>query len=283
MSTTPEAAGTTTEKKPKKGRNSHGQFTKGNKGGPGNPFARQVGQLRSSLIHSTTREEVIRVGDVLKEKALGGDVAAIKLFFYYLIGRPADVVDPDRMDIDEWEKLKEIAVDAHETEDMVQQCPAVVACELVKLQWPAELEQNLRESADETAAIEAEIEEDERRMEQLEAAEDEARRQRAKEVADPCPAQDAHSAPDSRLASPRQRKKSAAPISGERQRKSPSTDRSNGTSPEERPDQAAPSAGDLLISQLSQRLGQRLGGEEAMTRLDSPSTNGDKTATDERG
>ena len=32
------------------GRDASGRFTRGNKGGPGNPFARQVGQLRKALL-----------------------------------------------------------------------------------------------------------------------------------------------------------------------------------------------------------------------------------------
>jgi len=116
MSTTASTTETTAEQRQNKGHDSQGRFTKGNTGGPGNPFARQVAWLRASLVNSSTREEVIRVGKVLHEKALGGDVHAIKLYFQYMLGKPAETVDPDRLAFDEWRKLKEQTVAPEETQ-----------------------------------------------------------------------------------------------------------------------------------------------------------------------
>src|SRR5258708_2822640 len=40
------------------GRDGSGRFAKGNKGGPGNPFARRVGRLRSALLEVVTEEKL---------------------------------------------------------------------------------------------------------------------------------------------------------------------------------------------------------------------------------
>jgi hypothetical protein len=277
MSTTPAATKTAAKQEPNSGHDSQGQFTKGNKGGPGNPFARQVAWLRASLVNSGTREEVISVGKVLHEKALGGDVHAIKLYFQYMLGKPAETVDPDRLAFDEWRKLKEQAVAPVQTQDIVQQCPAEVACELVKLQWPAELERNLREGAEESARVEAEVQEDERYMAEQEAAEEEALKQKRESVArrqkeTASPAGDDHSAA-------RQEARTAVPTGAARQSKPPSPKPADGASVEVENAPDHPGPGERLIRALSRRLSQRLDPEKAMA-LGSPSPNGDQTATD---
>jgi hypothetical protein len=38
--------------------------------------------------------------------AQSGDVQAAKLLLSYAVGRPPDPVNPDRLDVDEWELLK---------------------------------------------------------------------------------------------------------------------------------------------------------------------------------
>src|SRR5262249_44055539 len=134
--------------------------------------------FRSVMICSVTGQEIARAVGVLKEKVFAGELDAMKLFFQYIVGKPVETVDPDRMAIDEWQKLKETAVAPEESGEVVQQCPAEVACDLVRMQWPGELERNLRDAAEENARIEAEVEEDERYMEQMEAAEAEALKQK---------------------------------------------------------------------------------------------------------
>jgi hypothetical protein len=174
MRTEQTATDTTTEQTQSNDRDARGRFTKGNAGGPGNPFARQVTLLRASLVHSVTPQEIIRIGDALKEKALSGDVAAIKLLFQYLLGKPAETLDPDRIAVDEWQKLKDAAIAPQEAADVVQQCPATMACYLVKKQWPGEVEQNMREALEEHAQAEAEAAEDERYLAQRTPEEEEA-------------------------------------------------------------------------------------------------------------
>jgi hypothetical protein len=86
---------------PKQERNTNGTFAKGNSGGPGNPFGRQVAELRTRLLACASPEDWETITKALIKKASTGDVAATKLFYQYTLGKPAPAVDPDRADIDE--------------------------------------------------------------------------------------------------------------------------------------------------------------------------------------
>lgn len=88
------------------GRDSSGRFAKGWQGGPGNPFNRKVGELRSALIKSLTIADMQEIALSLKEKAMAGDMAAMKLLLEYSIGKPQPAIDPDRLDEHELETLK---------------------------------------------------------------------------------------------------------------------------------------------------------------------------------
>ena len=91
------------------GRDAKGRFVKGNRGGPGNPFARQVAGFRKALIGAVSKEDMRTLAGVLRDKALGGDVAAIRLLLAYTVGKPVEPVDPDRLDIDEWDVFEKEA------------------------------------------------------------------------------------------------------------------------------------------------------------------------------
>ncbi|HZY84030.1 MAG TPA: hypothetical protein VFE78_04325 [Gemmataceae bacterium] len=80
-----------------------GRFGKGNAGGPGNPFARQVAALRRTLLASVTEEDVEAVARELVRRAKDGDLAAAKLLLSYTLGKPAAAVDPDTLDQQEWD------------------------------------------------------------------------------------------------------------------------------------------------------------------------------------
>jgi hypothetical protein len=88
-------------------RDVHGRFVKGNKGGPGNPFARQCAALRRAFHAVVTPEDIMAIAGMVLRKAKEGDLAAAKLLFTYVIGRPADAPNPDRLDIDEVSLLQE--------------------------------------------------------------------------------------------------------------------------------------------------------------------------------
>lgn len=88
----------------KSDRDNGGRFAPGNAGGPGNPFARQVGRLRATLLNAVTEADLQEIAAALVDRAKGGDLAAAKLLFGYCIGRPSDTVDPDALDVDEARK-----------------------------------------------------------------------------------------------------------------------------------------------------------------------------------
>ena len=99
---------------PASGRDSRGRFAKGNRGGPGNPFARQTAALRSALLAAVTEQDMQEVAAALLLRARLGNLAAIKLLFSYVIGRPVDPVDPDTLDRDEWRLFGQAPVPGEE-------------------------------------------------------------------------------------------------------------------------------------------------------------------------
>jgi hypothetical protein len=92
------------------GRNRNGTFKKGNAGGPGNPFGRRLAELRRIVLSAVTEEQMRRATEILIEKALGGELAALKMLFQYTLGKPHEAVNPDRVDIDEWELTRQTMV-----------------------------------------------------------------------------------------------------------------------------------------------------------------------------
>ena len=78
-----------------------GRFRPGNKGGPGNPFARQVAEIRKLLLNTVPGERLAKIVLAMVDKAEAGDVAAAKLVLQYTVGKPAETVEPDRIEIDD--------------------------------------------------------------------------------------------------------------------------------------------------------------------------------------
>jgi hypothetical protein len=80
----------------------------------GNPFARRVAALRSALVESVTNEDIAAITRTLIDMARDGDVPAAKLLLAYAIGKPGDTVQPDRLDLDEWQIFRDTAPMAEE-------------------------------------------------------------------------------------------------------------------------------------------------------------------------
>lgn len=76
-------------------RDASGRFVQGNAGGPGNPHAKRVGELRTALLDTVTPEDMQAVVKALVEAAKGGDVAAARVLFERTLGRPveADLIE----------------------------------------------------------------------------------------------------------------------------------------------------------------------------------------------
>ena len=70
---------------PTNGHYANGRFAKGNKGGPGNPFARRTAAMRKAIIDAVTPEQLAAIAAVMVKKAQEGDVAAAKLVFSYAV------------------------------------------------------------------------------------------------------------------------------------------------------------------------------------------------------
>lgn len=79
-------------------RSSNGKFAKGNKGGPGNPYARKVAEFRKVLLESVTEDDFRAIVQCLVEKAKEGDTYAIKELFSRLMGKPVDSPHSDELD-----------------------------------------------------------------------------------------------------------------------------------------------------------------------------------------
>ena len=88
-------------------RDNKGHFARGNAGGPGNPYARQVAELRRELLARCTPERLGKIADRMMELAEEGNVSAAKLIFQYVLGKPHEAVSPDRVDIDEVQTFKD--------------------------------------------------------------------------------------------------------------------------------------------------------------------------------
>jgi hypothetical protein len=107
-------------------RDPDGRFAKGNPGGPGNPFARQVAELRQAALAAVTPETVHAILAKMAERALAGDVQAAKLVLAYAVGRPGAAADPDRLDVQEWNHFKETAPMLNEAESLLTPEPRVL-------------------------------------------------------------------------------------------------------------------------------------------------------------
>ncbi|HMF10648.1 MAG TPA: hypothetical protein VKE94_00025 [Gemmataceae bacterium] len=144
MSTVTERSTASEKTKPNTGRGANGRFAAGNPGGPGNPYARKVAELRQALVNFVTAEDMKEIALVLKEKAKMGNLAAIKLLYQYALGKPLAPTDPDRLDVDEWQKLQEQARPPQEMDQVMHAFPAGVVSELTKIAWPCAVERDFK-------------------------------------------------------------------------------------------------------------------------------------------
>ncbi|MBY0524008.1 MAG: hypothetical protein K2R98_11450 [Gemmataceae bacterium] len=118
------------------GRDARGRFTRGNPGGTGNPFARQVAALRSALVRSVNEQDISDIAASLLRAAKDGNVAAAKLLLAYSIGKPAETPDPDRLDVDEWNLVKATSVPGRQMTTAVQRVPVQLASDFVVAALP---------------------------------------------------------------------------------------------------------------------------------------------------
>lgn len=77
-------------------RSARGRFATGNRGGPGNPFAKQVGWMRSAFFTEATPERLRYIARTFLRMAAEGNVAAGRLVFTYAMGKSPP--SPDTQD-----------------------------------------------------------------------------------------------------------------------------------------------------------------------------------------
>ena len=80
-------------------RDRQGRFQPGNTCAVGNPHARRVAVLRSVLVDAVAPEDLRELGKKLLEYAKAGDLDAARLLPSYVIGKPAEFEDPDRVEL----------------------------------------------------------------------------------------------------------------------------------------------------------------------------------------
>ncbi len=143
---------TTSDAATTSGRESNGQFAKGNKFGPGNPFARKCAVFRAALMEAVTEQDIKDIACKLRDDAKAGDKAAVKLLFQYVIGKPQPAVDPDALDLHEMRGYLAGAIPPEVFEEMQRGLPAAM---LLKI-WPfflfAKEQANFQAVADDDAA-----------------------------------------------------------------------------------------------------------------------------------
>jgi hypothetical protein len=124
------------EPKPETRRDQRGRFTAGNRGGPGNPFARQTAVLRQALVNAVSEKDIADIAAVLLEKARQGDVAASRLVFAYALGKPAAAADPDTLDQQEMKTLANNHVDFDDMDRFAKLMPVAMMLKLFHVILP---------------------------------------------------------------------------------------------------------------------------------------------------
>ena len=122
------------------GRDAGGRFATGNVGGPGNPFTRQTARLRQLLVEAVSDQDLKDVIAMLVRKAKEGDVAAAKVLLSYVVGKPAEMAHPDRLDHDEFERRHEDTIDTEKMADVIAGTPVGVATEVLRYVVPCQAE-----------------------------------------------------------------------------------------------------------------------------------------------
>jgi hypothetical protein len=77
------------------GRTTGGRFAAGNPGGPGNPYAKRIGELRSALLQAVTDEDWTAMIRKLIDEAKAGERWAIGELLTRVLGKPteADLIE----------------------------------------------------------------------------------------------------------------------------------------------------------------------------------------------
>jgi hypothetical protein len=78
-----------------------GRFGRGNKFARGNSVHQRMYELRKCLLECVTPEQITKVVKVLYDAAVGGDIAAARIFLEFSIGKPSQPVELNAADTGE--------------------------------------------------------------------------------------------------------------------------------------------------------------------------------------
>ena len=118
------------------GRDAQGRFAAGNRGGPGNPFARRTAAMRRAIAEAVTPQMLADLAAVMFKKGMAGDVAAAKLVFSYAAGRAAPPPDPDTLDADELAVRRNSTAGPEDMKALFERCPAWLLCAIAAVAAP---------------------------------------------------------------------------------------------------------------------------------------------------
>jgi hypothetical protein len=104
--------------------------------GPDHSLAREVTQLKRTLVNFANHDDMEHVALCLKEEAMGGDLAAIKLLFLYLLGEPTETVDPDGVNMEECPKPQEKSGPPDQGAKAASGSAAPKLCKVTSVAWP---------------------------------------------------------------------------------------------------------------------------------------------------
>jgi hypothetical protein len=121
---------------PYSGQDAKGRYLKGNPGGPGNPYARRTAALRHAILDVVTPDEIRALAGRLLELAREGDLAAAKLVLSYAVGKPADAVNPDTLDVQEWQLFRQETGNGQHLGEVVEGMPVALLCEIARSTVP---------------------------------------------------------------------------------------------------------------------------------------------------
>jgi hypothetical protein len=118
-------------------RDSQGRYLKNNAGGPGNPHARYCARMLEMFRNSITDEEMYGLCRVLFERAITGDMAALKMIWQYKLGKPLPAPNPDMIDRDEWDHFQKDAMTLDEMRHVLGQLPSRIVNSIVSSALPS--------------------------------------------------------------------------------------------------------------------------------------------------
>jgi hypothetical protein len=118
-------------------RDSQGRYLKNNAGGPGNPHARHCARMLEMFRNSITDEEMYGLCRVLFERAITGDMAALKMIWQYKLGKPLPAPNPDMIDRDEWDHFQKDAMTLDEMRHVLGQLPSRIGNAIVSSALPS--------------------------------------------------------------------------------------------------------------------------------------------------